>query len=78
MGLLVQEKKLTLILPTKFQLEKKLKNDIQDGHHLGGHLGFPIRMILAFFFYLQVYLILPTKFRDRWPFGSGEKVQNRF
>ena len=38
-----------------------MKIDFQDGHH-GGHLGFPIRTILLFFFYLQVTLILPTKF----------------
>ena len=29
-------------------------------------------------FYLQVALIFPTKFRDNWPLGSGEVVQNRF
>ena len=27
---------------------------------------------------LQVTLMLPTKFRVSWPFGSGEEVKNRF
>ena len=56
--------------------EKQWKIDIQDGHH-GGHLGFPIRMILAIFD-LQVTPMLPTKFQVNWPFGSGEEVKNRF
>ena len=34
----------------------EVKIDFQDGHH-GGHLGFPIGMILAFFD-LQVTLML--------------------
>ena len=33
--------------------------------------------ILAIF-YLQVALILPTKFPVSWPFSSGDKGQNRF
>ena len=33
--------------------------------------------ILAIF-YLQVTLMLPTKFQVNWPFGSGEEVKNRF
>ena len=45
------------------------------GHE--GHLEFQIRMILAIF-YLQVTLMLPTKFRVNWPFGSGEETKNRF
>ena len=53
--------------------EKKGKIDFQDG----GHLGFPIRMILAIF-HLQVTLVLPTKFQVIWPFGSGGEAQNRF
>ena len=39
-------------------LEKKRKIDFQDGGH-GGHLGFPIGMILAIFD-LQVTPMLPT------------------
>ena len=46
--------------------EKKFNIDFQDG----GHLGLPIRMILATF-YLQVTLILPI--RVNWPFGSNKK-----
>ena len=46
--------------------EKKFNIDFQDG----GHLGFPIRMILATC-YLQVTSILPMKFQVNWPFGSG-------
>ena len=42
----------------------------------GGHLGFPIGTVLNIFD-LQITPILPTKFRVSWPFGSGEKVQNR-
>ena len=38
--------------------EKNFNTDFQDG----GHLGFPIRMILATFD-LQVTSILPMKFR---------------
>ena len=41
----------TPMLPSKFGLsvqEKKRKIDFQDGCH-GGHLGFPIGMILAIF-----------------------------
>ena len=44
-----------LILPMKFQVnwpfgsgEKVGRKDFQDGNH-GGHLGFPIRTILAIF-----------------------------
>ena len=29
-------------------------------------------------FYLQVTLMLLTKFRVSWPFGSGEEAKNRF
>ena len=56
-----------------FRVQKKFNIDFQDG----GHLGFPIRTILATFD-LQVTSILPRKFRVNFPFGSGEKVQNRF
>ena len=70
------------MLPTKFQvnwllgLGEEAKNDFQDGHH-GGHLGFPISMVLAIFD-LQVTLMLPTKFGVNWPFGSEEEAKNRF
>ena len=50
-------------------LEKNLNINFQDG----GHLGFPIRMILAAFD-LQVTLILPMKFQVSWPFGSGHSL----
>ena len=43
----------------------------------GGQLWFPIRMILANVD-LQVTSILPMNFWVNCPFGSGEKVQNRF
>ena len=49
--------------------EKKRKIDFQDGGH-GGHLGFPIGMILALFD-LQVTLMLPTKYPVNWPRGVG-------
>ena len=70
------------MLPTKFGIswpfgqEKKRKIDFQDGCH-GGHLGFPISMILAIFD-LQVTQMLPSKFGVNWPLGSGEEVKNRF
>ena len=47
-------------------LVQKFNIDFQDV----GHLGFPIRTILATFD-LQVTLILPMKFEVVWPFGSG-------
>ena len=53
--------------------EKKRKTDFQDGCH-GGHLGFPIETTLAIFD-LKVTMMLPTKFRVSWPFGSGEEAQ---
>ena len=46
--------------------EKNFNIDFQDG----GHLGFPIRKILATFD-LEVTSILPMKFRVNWPFDSG-------
>ena len=46
----------------------KRKIDFQDGRD-GGHLGFMIGTILAIFD-LQVTMMLPTKFRVNWPFGS--------
>ena len=46
--------------------------DFQDsGHRISN------RTILAIFD-LQVTSILSMKFRVNWPFGSGEKVQNKF
>ena len=51
--------------------EKKFNVDFQ----YGGHLGFPMRTILAIV-YLQVSLMLPTK--HCWPFDSREEVKNRF
>ena len=56
--------------------EEKFKLDIQDGD-CGGHLGIFDRNNLATFD-LQVAPILPTKFRDNWPFRPGEEEQNRF
>ena len=56
--------------------EKKRKIDFQDGGH-GGHLWFPIGTILAIFFYLQVTLMLPTKFLVNWLLCLGE-AKNRF
>ena len=47
--------------------------DFQDG----GHPGFPMGTILAIFD-LQVTLMLPSKFRVKWPFSSGEEAKNRF
>ena len=54
---------------------QKLKIDFKHGDH-GGHFGFPIGTILAFFD-LQVTLMLPTKFQVNWPLCS-EEVKNRF
>ena len=48
----------------------KFKINLQDGGH-GGHLGLPIRTILATF-YLQVTLIFPNKFQVNWPLGSRD------
>ena len=50
--------------------EKRRKIDFQDGCH-GGHLGYPIGMILAVFD-LQVTPMSPTKFGVNWPFGAEE------
>ena len=61
-------------MSSQFAFWVKEKN-FKDGSH-GMHFGFPIEKILAIFD-LQVTLILPTKLRVNWPFGSGEKVQNR-
>ena len=53
--------------------EKKQKIDFQDGCH-GGHLGFPICMILTIFD-LQVTPMLPSKFGVNWPFRSGKEAK---
>ena len=45
---------------------KKFNIDFQGGGY-GGHLGFPITIILAIFA-LQVPSILSMKFRVNWPF----------
>ena len=37
-----------------------------------------VEMNLASFDLVQVTLILLTKFRVHWPFGSGEQTQNRW
>ena len=69
------------MLPTKFGVNwpfdsgMKQKIDFQDGSH-GGHLVFPIGMILTIFD-LQVTPMRPTKFRVNWPFCS-EEAKNRF
>ena len=44
---------------------------------IGGHLGFPIQTNEAILD-LQVTPMLPTKFRVKWPFSSGEEAKNRF
>ena len=40
-------------------------------------IGFSIDMIEASY-NLQVTLIIPTKFRVKWSFGSGEQAQKDF
>ena len=57
---------LTSFESTGFPVQEKRKIDFQDG----GHLGFLIGKILAIF-YLQVTLMLPTKYRVNWPRGVG-------
>ena len=67
------------MLPTRFGFwvqEKKRKIDFRDGCH-GGHLGYPIGMVLAVFD-LQVTPMLPSKFGVNWPFDSGKEAKNRF
>ena len=70
------------MLLTKLQVNwrfcsgEEAKKDFQDGG-CGGHLGFPIKTILAIFD-LQVTLMLPTKFQVNWRFGSGERAKNVF
>ena len=70
------------MLPSKFgvnwpfSLGEEVKNRFSRCGH-GGHLGFPIGMIIAIFD-LQVTPMLPSKFGVNWPFGSGEEAKNRF
>ena len=60
------------MLPSKFGVNwpfgsgEEEEKDFQDG----GHLGFPIGMILAIFD-LQVTPMLPTKYRVNWLRGVG-------
>ena len=67
------------MLPIKFQDNRYFvsgedqKIDLQDG----GHLGFPIRTILATF-NLQITPMLPTKFHVSWPVVLEEEAKNRF
>ena len=56
--------------------EKKFKIDLQDGN-CGGHLVFPIGAFLAFF-YLQITLMILTKFQVNLPFSSGEEAKIKF
>ena len=70
------------MLPTKFKVnwsfdsgKKMRKIDFQDGGH-GGHLGFPIKTLLAIFD-LQVTPSLPAKFQVSWPFGSREEAKKK-
>ena len=53
-------------------VQEKFKISFQDGGR-GGHLRFPIGIILAIFD-LQVASKLPTRFQVSWPFGSEEEV----
>ena len=58
--------------------EEKSKNDFQDGSY-GGHFGFPISMILAFFrLHVNLLLHVHCKFQLNLPCGLREDVQNRF
>ena len=59
-------------------VQEKQKIDFQDGCH-GGHLGFPIGMILASFFFLSISH--PNASYQVWSqlaFGLGEEAKNRF
>ena len=61
------------ICPSNFFEVGGIKIDFQDGSH-GGHLGFPISMILAIFD-LQDTLMLPSKFRGKWPFNFRRRSE---
>ena len=58
---------------TGLSVQKKPKIDFQDGGH-GGHLGFPIGIILAIFD-LEVTPMLPTKFGVNWLLGLGVEAK---
>ena len=67
------------ILPTRFRVnwpsvqETKGKIDF----HQGGHLGFAVRPILAFFIFKLPRYFLPI-FESVGHLRSGEEAQNRF
>ena len=50
---------------------------ILDGRY-SGHLGFPIRKILAVFDLQVTTTMLPIEFRVNWLFSLGEEAKNRF
>ena len=70
------------MLLTKFQVDwpfgsrEEAKTRLSRWPH-GGHLGFPIEMMLAIYD-LQVIPMVTTKFQINWPFGSGEEAKNIF
>ena len=68
-----------LILPIKFQvLDFRLKRrNSKKIFKMAVSLDFRSETTLGIFD-PQTTPILATKFRDNWPFGSGEEVQNRF
>ena len=51
------------------------KKEFQDGRH-DSHLGFPIQTIYSILD-LQVTQMLPTKFRDKWPFSFSVQEKKR-
>ena len=57
------------MLPTMFQVNWPFSSGEE-----GKNLVFPIRTILAIFFYLQVTLKLPTQVQANWPSGSEVKM----
>ena len=61
---------------TGFSVQEKIKIDFLDGD-CDGHIGFPIRIILAIVD-LQVIHILPTKFQFDWHFFVQEKFKIAF
>ena len=63
---------LTLILPTKFQVNCSLRSREEVQYRFGGHLGFTIGTILA------IVPILPTKVWAYWPLSLGDNAKNRF
>ena len=64
------------IFSTMFRLAFLSGEEIQNIFSRGGVLDFGSNNF-SNFFYLQDAMILPTKFRVSWPFGSGD-VQTRF